>query len=437
MTWHTDLLLETDKRFLWHPFTPMRQWCDPENRPPVLCRGEGVWLFDTDGNRYFDGNSSIWTNIHGHSHPALLRALREQSERLCHSSFLGSTNPPAIEFAEALVKKMPDSGMERIFYSDDGSTAIEVAIKMTCQFHQLRYNLIKSRFVVFNHAYHGDTLGASSLGGVKQFFERFSAYHFPVTIVNNAEELDAMSSADAEMVAAVVIEPVIQGVAGMKPWPKGMLRRLRDWCDTHGALLIYDEVMTGFGRTGTLFAAQQEAVWPDFLCLAKGITGGLMPLAATCTTQRVFETFLGDLADNKTFFYGHSYTGNALACAVALASLKLFETEQTLDNVSSRSAQLSGELFQHIRPLPAVKEIRHLGLIAGIELDPAFAPADLPPGRFGAAVCQAAKKHGLLTRPILDLVVFMPPLCVNANDMSFAIEALVQAIKEVSSDRIR
>ena len=421
---------KADKAVLWHPFTPMRQWCAADHHPTVLCRGEGVWLYDTSSNRYFDGNSSIWTNIHGHAHPRLLEALARQSRQLCHSSFLGATNVPAIELAETLVASTQPSPLKRVFYSDNGSTAIEVALKMTCQYHQMTQNARKRVFISFDKAYHGDTMGASSLGGVPLFFDRFSEYHFPSKRVRNFMELDDMSEEEVADVAAVVIEPVIQGVAGMRPWPVGMLRQLREWCDRHQVLLIFDEVMTGFGRTGTLYACQREGVWPDFLCLAKGLTGGTMPLAATLMTEPIYEAFLGEFAEQKTFYYGHSYTGNPLGCAVALESMRIFDDESTLLNVNNRAKELEMIYKNYLKESVYVSEIRQVGLISAVQIvrDRATGKCYSPEERIGARICEAAKARGLMTRNILDAIIFMPPPCVKQDDMSFAVERLFEAI---------
>ena len=273
--------IEADKRHCWHPFTPQSAWAVDEHEPLVLVRGEGAWLWDSEGRKYFDGNSSIWTNIHGHQHPVLNEALRKQAEAVAHTSYLGFANPRASELAEKLVSFFPANTLERVFFSDNGSTAVEVAMKMSLQFWMQSGEPKRSRFVAFANPYHGDTMGAASLGGVSRFFERFRKFGVEVDFVSS---LDELAQLQLDEVAAVIIEPLIQGVNEMRPWPKGMLKALRDHCDAAGMHLILDEVMTGFGRTGTMFACEQESVVPDFLCLAKGLTGGYMPMAATLTT---------------------------------------------------------------------------------------------------------------------------------------------------------
>ena len=419
----TARLIGLDKRHLWHPFTPMGEWCDPDHEPLILVSGQGAMLRDSAGREYIDGNSSIWTNIHGHNHPAISDAIRAQLDRVAHTSFLGFTNPPAIELAEGLVKIAAPGVLSRVFYTDDGSTAIEVAIKMALQYFQLTGRPERVRFVAFERGYHGDTLGAASLGGIGLFQKRFATHQFPVEHVASVGDLEGLASAGT--IAAVVIEPLIQGAAGMRTWPRGLLAELRGWCDRNGVLLIADEVMTGFGRTGTMFGFQQEEAVPDFLALAKGLTGGFMPLAATLTTDAIFEAFSGE-----TFYYGHSYCGNQLGCAAAIASLRIFREENVLAAVQPKIARLSGGL-ERLRVNPHVRAVRQCGLIAGIALGGADgAPLD-PKVRAGTRVCVAAREHGLLTRPILDTVVLMPPLCVTAAQIDEACEAVEGAISAV------
>jgi adenosylmethionine---8-amino-7-oxononanoate aminotransferase len=416
---------EWEKRHVWHPFTQMREWTIPDHHPLFIASGEGPWLRDGAGKRYLDGNSSIWTNVHGHNHPRINRAITEQLSQIAHSSFLGLTHLPAARLAKELVELLPDSGLTRVFYSDDGSTGIEVAIKIAVQYFKQTGRPNKSGFAAFNNAYHGDTLGASSLGGIANFHDRFAALQFPVTRVNGLEELDR---ADAGTLAAVVIEPLIQGAAGMRTWPAGMLRQLHQWCDQHHVLLIFDEVMTGFGRTGRMFACQHEGVVPDFLVLAKGLTGGYLPLAATLTSEAIYDGFLGDFSESRAFFYGHSYTANPLGCAAALASLQVFREERVLEHVAGLIPVLE-EGLEQLRQLPWVRDVRQVGLIAGIEVGAADGAAFDWRERVGAKVCLAARELGFLTRPIQDVVVFMPPLCVSADEIRFGIEAIGKAIE--------
>jgi adenosylmethionine-8-amino-7-oxononanoate aminotransferase len=422
----TAALIAADKSYLWHPFTQMKAWCAPQHEPLVLVGGDGARLRDSEGREYIDGNSSIWTNIHGHRHPKITAAIKAQLDRVAHVSFLGTTNAPAIELGEKLAGFLPP--LTRVFYSDDGSTAIEVALKMTLQYWQLAGRPERKHFVAFDNAYHGDTAGASSLGGVSVFAARFAAMHFPVRHVADIPGLRALP---ADEIAAVIIEPLIQGAAGLRLWPPGMLRELRAWCDTHGVLLIFDEVLTGFGRTGKMFASQHEGVVPDFLCLAKGLTGGYLPLAATLTTERIYKAFLGDYEDLKTFFYGHSYCGNPLGCAAALASLTIFEEEKTLEALQPKIALLRELLAGLKDECPEVFEVRQCGFLAGIEIRrPGGEPYPWQE-QTGARICFAARKHGLLTRPILDTIALLPPLCIEEPDLRQAVAALSAAVREV------
>lgn len=424
------MLADLDKRYLWHPFTQMRAWCDPTHEPIVLVEGRGAMLKDSLGREYIDGNSSIWTNIHGHAHPAISAAISAQLEKVHHVSFLGTANEPAILLAEKLVGLCAGSGFERVFYSDSGATSIEVAVKMALQYWQLVGRPEKSKFVAFDNAYHGDTAGAASLGGLGAFVDRFAPIHFSPLRVSGMGALNALGAGAGKEIAAIIIEPRIQGAAGLKLWPEGMLRELRGWCDREGVLLIFDEVFTGFGRTGAMFAGQTEGVWPDFLCLAKGLTGGTLPLAATLTSEQIFSAFLGEYEELKTFFYGHSYCGNPLACAAALASIDLFRAERTLESLAPKISLLADELSV-LANSPRVKEIRRCGFIAGVELQEGpDSPLDWR-AQTGARVCVAARKYGLLTRPILDTVAIIPPLCIEPAQIRQAVGALGRAITEV------
>ena len=407
-----------DKQHGWHPFTQMRDWCAPDHEPLVLVEGEGAVLRDSQGREYIDGNSSIWTNLHGHRHPRLDAALRGQLDRVAHTSFLGFTNPPAAELAANLCELWPEGRLTRCFFTDDGSTAIEVALKMAAQFWQLCGEDQRRRFVAFGGAYHGDTMGAASLGGIPAFHDRFSAWRFPVTHVDTMDDLARL---DSKEIAAVCIEPLIQGAAGMRLWPAGMLAALRAWCDAHGILLIADEVMTGFGRTGTMFACQKEGVVPDFVALAKGLTGGYLPLAATLTTERIYEAFLG--GPDHTLYYGHSYCGNQLGCAVALENLAIFAGENVLGSLAGKIARLTA-LLDDLRSQRGIIAVRQCGFIAGIDVK-ANGPAT------GARVCIAARKHGLLTRPIRDTVVLMPPYCISDSQLETAVTAVARAAAEI------
>lgn len=404
-----------DKAHCWHPFTPQDAWCDPAHDPIMIVRAEGVWLFDSDGKRYLDGNSSIWTNIHGHCRPEIAEAIARQAATLDHSSYLGLGHPLASELAEKLVSYFPERTLERVFFSDNGSTAVEVALKMSLQSRMQTGQGSRTRFIAFDNAYHGDTLGAASLGGVNRFFSRFRNLGFETQFVSS---MDDLVSVDPSTVTAVVIEPLIQGVNQMRPWPEGMLAELSEWTASNGIHLILDEVMTGFGRTGTMFACQRENVIPDFLCLAKGLTSGTVPLAATLTTGAVYDAFLGP-AENA-FYYGHSYTANPIGCAAALASLKIFETDKVLEGLPTKIAHLSAALEKLREARNEITAIRQCGMVAGIEFRKGL----------GEKITLAARDHGLITRNILDTVVFMPPLSITREEIDFAIEAISKAWRQ-------
>ena len=328
----------------------MREWMQEE--PVVIASGEGALLRDTCGNEYIDANSSIWTNLHGHRHPKITRAIKEQLDRIAHSSFLGLSNVPAIELAEKLVSIAPRSSsrtLSRVFYSDDGSTAMEAAIKMAFQHWRHKKQPRRRKFVAFAGSYHGDTLGAVSVGGIDLFHATFKPLLFETVRVNEIAPLKRIFARQGREIAAVCIEPLAQGAAGMRLWRRGLLAELRELCDRHETLLIADEVLTGFGRTGTMFACEQEKVVPDLMALAKGLTGGYLPLAATLATEEIFNVFLGDYSEFKTFFHGHSYTGNQLGCAAALANLCIFEEEHTLQNLKSQISNQDWRVAEHFR----------------------------------------------------------------------------------------
>ena len=432
---HGPALAAADKRHLWHPFTPMRDWCVDGHEPVVLVRGEGAWLWDQQGRRYLDGNASIWTNIHGHNHPRINAAIEAQLRLVSHVSFLGTSNEPAIRLAQRLVALFPPDTLTRVFYSDDGSTAIEAAVRMALQYCQQTGAESRQRLLVFERGYHGDTLGAASLGGIGAFRGPAARFGFAVERVGGMDQVRSLPDQVVGELAAAVIEPLVQGPAGMRPWPAGMLRELSDWCRDHGVLLILDEVMTGFGRTGRMFACEHEGVVPDFIALAKGLTGGYMPLAATLTTETVFEAFLGDVAEMKTFYYGHSYCGNALGCAAALANLEVFEEERTLEWLPAKIDRMS-ERLRRLEDHPRVAEVRQCGMIAAVEVCRRRRPREPWPWeqQMGARVCLAARRHGLLTRAIGNDIVLLPPLCVSEGEIDHMFKALERAMDEVLAD---
>ncbi|MDP9186903.1 MAG: adenosylmethionine--8-amino-7-oxononanoate transaminase [Verrucomicrobiota bacterium] len=423
--WNTKALIAADKKFVWHPFTDMSDWCAPDHESLVLVEGRGAILRDSRGREYIDGNSSIWTNIHGHNHPHINAAIRAQLGRVAHTSFLGFTNPAAIELAEAIVDLFPPNSLTRVFYSDDGSTAIEVALRIADQYWRLK-NSRRHQFIAFQHGYHGDTAGAAALGAAAMFQIGPTRWNFPAIHVPDRKTLDRISATEAAKIAAVVIEPLIQGAAGMKLWPSGTLRAVREWCDRTGALLIVDEVMTGFGRTGKMFASEQESVVADIVVLGKGLSGGYLPLAMTLVTEEIFSRFDGSVGQGKALAYGHSYSGNALGCAAAKASLEVFEKESVLEKLQPKIEQVNVGLAK-LQGLPAVNEVRQCGLIAGIELKQTE-DVDL-----AAKVCLAARGRGLLTRPIRNVIVLMPPLCITPEQLSTATGAIHDSILEIRS----
>jgi adenosylmethionine-8-amino-7-oxononanoate aminotransferase len=416
-------LADDDHRFLWHPFTQQRGWVGEE--PLLIERAEGTDLIDVDGRRYIDGVSSLWCTLHGHRHPRIDAAVRDQLDRVAHTTMLGLSHPPAVELARRLVELAPP-GLARVFYSDSGSTAVEIALKMAFQFWQQQggEDAGRTRFVALRDAYHGDTVGSVSLGGIDLFHSLYRPLLFDTLRAEpgDAADLERVLSEHRGEVAAVVVEPLVQGAAGMLVHPPGYLRDVRELCDRHGALLVADEVAVGFGRTGRMFACEHEGVSPDFLCLAKGISGGYLPLAATLTTERVYEGFLGEFDEYRAFFHGHTYTGNPLACAAALASLDVFAEEGTLERLGPVT-ELFGELLAGVAECDGVAEVRHRGLMAGIELEPF--PAGL---RMGHRVTLEARRRGAVVRPLGDVVILMPPLSIGEADLRRLVEIVTESI---------
>lgn len=427
-------LQDLDRRLVWHPFTQMQEYMAEE--PLIVERGEGCYLIDVAGRRYLDGVSSLWVNVHGHRRAEIDAAIRAQLDKIAHSTLLGLGNVPSIELAERLLRVAP-SNLKKVFYSDNGATAVEIALKMAFQYWQQQggADARKIRFVTLRDAYHGDTLGSVSVGGIDLFHKVFRPLLFESLVIENFsfEQASEIFEKHSGEIAACVVEPMIQGAAGMRTQPPGFLTHLRKLCDAHGAFLICDEVATGFGRTGKMFAVEHEGVEPDFLCLAKGITGGYLPLAATLTTERVFAGFCGAYRDFKTFFHGHSYTGNPLACAAALANLKIFEEERVIERLQPKVALLS-EALRRFAAHPQVREVRQIGLMAGIELT-----ADKAAGRpypleakMGFRVCRAARERGALLRPLGNVLVVLPPLAIEARDLQVLLEILWESLEEAT-----
>ncbi|MBU1156284.1 MAG: adenosylmethionine--8-amino-7-oxononanoate transaminase [Proteobacteria bacterium] len=445
----TQEILQQDFEHLWHPFTQMKLW--PDEPPLVIERGEGNYLIDTEGNRYFDGVSSLWVTVHGHNHPAINQAIAEQLTHLDHSTLLGLTHPLAARLAAELARVTPGK-LNRAFYSESGSTAVEIALKIAYQYWQQSGHPEKKTFVALGEAYHGDTLGAVSVGGIELFHQVYGPLLFPVHRLPQpfcrkcplglkhpacdlacAQALEPMLEEHGDEICGLIVEPRVQGAAGIIVQPEGYLRRLWDICRKHEVLFIADEVATGFGRTGTLFACEQEGVEPDLMCLGKGITGGVLPLAATMATDQVYEAFLGEFDEFKTFFHGHTYTGNPLACAAALASLELMEKNQVVANTAPVIQRLAKGLAG-IAKMEHVVQVRQHGLMAAVELarDKAVDTPYDPGERMGHRVIMAARKYGVIIRPLGDSIVLMPPLSSTTQDIELLMSALGQAIAEVT-----
>jgi adenosylmethionine---8-amino-7-oxononanoate aminotransferase len=415
-------LADLDRSVLWHPFTQQQGWLE-EDFPVIEC-ADDTTLYDTEGNAYIDGVSSLWCTVHGHRHPAIDMAIKDQIDRVSHSTMLGLSHAPAIRLAQRLVDLAPD-GLRRVFYSDNGSTACEVALKMAYQWWHQRGEWWRSGFVCLRDSYHGDTIGSVSLGGIELFHSLYRPLLFDAWHAEPGDpaHMRGLLEEHGDRVAAVIVEPLVQGAAGIHVHPDGYLRAVRDLCDEFGVFLICDEVATGFGRTGRMFACEHEGVSPDFMCLAKGLTGGYLPLAATLTTERVYEGFLGAFEQFRTFFHGHTYTGNPLACAAALATLAVFEQERTLERLQPKIELLGELLAEHVAPLGAVAEVRRRGFMAGIQL------RDFPlAARMGHRVTLEARARGAIVRPLGDTVVLMPPLSIDPAELRRLVEITDAAI---------
>jgi adenosylmethionine-8-amino-7-oxononanoate transaminase len=446
----TRRLRALDRAHVWHPFTPMADWMASD--AVIVERGRGCYLYDTDGRRYFDGVSSLWVTLHGHRAPALDRAVRAQLGRIAHSTMLGLANVPATELAARLAALAPP-GLAKVFYSDNGSTAVEVAIKLAFQYwRQRRPSRPERRLVVtFANAYHGDTLGAVSVGGIDLFHRLFAPLLFETIRLPSPycyrcprapgrgccdEPLDALRAtlrARRRQVAAVILEPTVQAAAGMLTQPPGFVGEVQALCRAHDVLFIADEVATGFGRTGRLFACEHDGARPDLMALAKGITGGYLPLAATLTTGRIFHAFLGRPEEGRTFYHGHTYTGNPLACAAALANLDEFRRTRLLESLPARIEALAGAL-DALWDLPHVGDIRRIGMMVGIELvrDRRAKTPYPPAARMGHRVCMAAREDGIIIRPLGDTLVLMPPLAASHRQLAGLVEATGRAIRRVT-----
>ncbi|HIJ96761.1 MAG TPA: adenosylmethionine--8-amino-7-oxononanoate transaminase [Desulfuromonadales bacterium] len=446
----TEQLRQLDKRHVWHPFTQMQDW-DLEDQI-VIERGAGCWLIDTEGGRYLDGVASMWTNVHGHCHPELNAALKQQVDRLEHSTLLGLASEQSIMLAAELAKITPP-GLDRFFYSDNGSTAMEVAVKMAYQYQVHGGHPERSRFITFKNAYHGDTLGAVSIGGIGIYHTTFKPLMFE-TIQASApycyrcelgfqdqrscgmrcmDALESLLQEHAGLCAGLVIEPLLQGAGGMLVQPTGFLAAVRELCTRYGVLMIADEVATGFGRTGSMFACQRENVVPDIMALSKGIAAGYLPLAVTVTTDHVYSAFLGSYSDLKTFFHGHTFTGNPLACAVGLKSLELFERDSIIDHLQHKIEWLENRL-KLLLEMSHVGDVRQCGMAAGIELVENKQTRQAYPWeqKIGIRVCCEARKSGVFSRPLGNTIVIYPPLVISESELELLLDVLQQSIKKVT-----
>lgn len=445
----TEALRAADRAHVWHPFTPMSIWMT-EDEAPVIERAEGSWLIDTDGNRYLDGVSSLWVNVHGHSHPAIVSAIVEQAQRLQHSTFLGLTHPPAIDLAEQLVALAPP-GLTRVFFSENGAAAVEVAIKMAYSYWR-NQGRERARFVRLQDAYHGDTLGAVSVGGIDRFHEAYrpllfetasipspSCYRcplgktYPSCDLACADALEDVLAREGDRVAAVIVEPLVQGAAGIITAPDGHLARIAEIARAHGTLLIADEIATGFGRTGAMFACELDGVAPDIMTVGKGITGGTLPMSATLATEEIFDAFLGRPEEHKTLYHGHSYSANPIACAAGLATLQVFDDERTLERLQPK-IDLLATLLKQLADHPHVGDVRQRGFMVGIELvrDRATKESYDEALQIGARVTRAARPNGVIIRPLGDVVVLMPPLSIGDDELRMLVEVTAAAIDEVT-----
>ena len=452
MTTYHDRLKQLDHTYLWHPFTQMRDWMEEE--PCIISRADGNFLIDVQGRKYLDGVSSLWCNVHGHRKKELDDALRAQIERISHSTFLGLSHVPGIQLAEKLVGIAP-KGLQRVFYSDSGATAVEIAMKMAVQYWQLKGENKRTQIASLAESYHGDTVGSMSMGYSETFHRFYKSLLFPVLRITpphvfryhrRMSEADALNAAikqaedqltaNQDTLAALVMEPLMQGAAGMWSHPVGYLQALADICRRNGILFILDEVATGFGRTGKMFACEHAGVTPDILCLAKGITGGYLPLAATLTTEKIFSAYLGEYKEFKTFFHGHTYTGNPLGCAVALANLEVFAKENTIENMQPRSAYLHKRLNEEFLRLPHVSDVRQWGYMIGIELaqDKNDRKSYAPEQRIGYKVILEARKRSVMIRPLGDVVILMPPLSVTDDELTSLLDVVYDCIDVVTGN---
>ena len=450
-TYH-DKLKQIDHSHLWHPFTQMQEWMAED--PVIISRADGNYLVDDTGRKYLDGVSSLWCNVHGHRKKELDEAIKQQIDRFSHSTFLGLSHVPGIQLAQKLIDIAP-KGLKRVFYSDSGATAVEIGLKMAVQYWQLKGESKRTQIASLAESYHGDTVGSMSVGYSETFHRFHKSLLFPVIRItpphvfryyqgmSEAESLDAAVeeaeeklTANKNALAALVVEPLMQGAAGMWSQPVRYVKALSEICRRNDILFILDEVATGFGRTGKMFACEHANVTPDILCLAKGITGGYLPLAATLTREEIFAAFLGEYQEFKTFFHGHTYTGSPLGCAAALANLEIFVRESVIENMQPRIAYLQKSLRDEFLPLPHVSDVRQWGYMIGIELaeDKASRTSYLAERRMGHKVILEARKHGVMIRPLGDVIILMPPLSIGEGDLDILLGTVRDSIRTVTEN---
>ncbi|QWV95336.1 adenosylmethionine--8-amino-7-oxononanoate transaminase [Geomonas oryzisoli] len=447
----TETLRRYDSDYLWHPFTQMSEWENAENI--IITRGEGSYIIDSDGNRYLDGVAAIWTNVHGHCRKEINEAVKEQVDRLEHSTLLGLSNDRAALLAKRLIDIAPP-GLAKVFYSDNGSTAVEIGVKMAFQYQQQIGNTQKKKFIRFDNAYHGDTVGSMSVGGIAIYHEVYAPLLFPTIMAPSPycyrcalapegdcsscgmlclQELERLMKEHAHELAGLVIEPSVQGAGGMIVQPPGFVKGVRELCDRYDVLMIADEVAVGFGRTGAMFACGKEGVTPDIMAISKGISAGYLPLAATLTTRKVYDAFWGAYSELKTFFHGHTFTGNPIACAAALASLDVFEKDRLLEQLPEKIDYLQDRL-QRLMELTHVGDVRQEGMIAGIELVRDRHSREPYPWeeRVGVRVCLEARKHGIFIRPLGNVIVVFPPLSISLDELALLMDGIEASIRSVT-----
>lgn len=440
-----------DKKYIWHPFTQMQDYL--KETPLIIEQGDGCIIKDIYGNEYLDGISSLWTNVHGHRKKDLDLAVKNQLDMIAHSTLLGLSNVPAIRYAEKLIKIAP-KGLTKVFYSDNGSTAVEIAIKIAFQYQQQspEGDEKKTKFITMVNAYHGDTIGSVSVGGIDLFHATYNSLLFkslkiespycyrcpfnksyPACDFECLNRMEHLMKAHSHEAAGLIIEPLVQGAAGILVQPPGYLRRVRELCTRYNILMIADEVAVGFGKTGKMFACEHEEVSPDIMTLAKGISGGYLPLAATLTSERIYDGFLGNYEDFKTFFHGHTYTGNPLACSAAIANLEIFEKENLIDALKSKIEYLTKRL-QSFSSLDHVGDVRQRGFMVGIELVADKDSKEEFPSKagIGRRVIMEARRQGLIIRPLGDVVVLMPPLAVSKEGLDKLCDITYESIRIVT-----